>query len=128
MNTIVTTRLSLGRKLTFGRMLLLGIVAGLPLATQAGEPARLQVDGEKVSIVVSYADLNLNDQAGAGTLYARLKRASSKVCGDRPSPLEVRAYRAHQVCFENTLNKAVDRVNSQQLYALHAQRGQKAIS
>jgi UrcA family protein len=116
------------RRLTFRRMFLVCIAAGLPIAIQAGEPARVEVDGTRVSIVVSYADLNLSERAGASTLYARLKRASGKVCGNKPSPLEVRAFRSYQVCFDNTLNKAVDRVNSQQLYALHAERGHKAVS
>ncbi len=118
MNTIV-----LNRRLSFGRMLLVSIAAGLPFAAQAGEPTRAQPPGS--SVVVSYADLDLSEQAGASTLYARLKRASAKACGHQPPPIELKASRAYQDCYNLALNKAVDRVNSQQLYALHAKLGRQ---
>jgi len=123
MNTIVHHR-----RPSFRHMLLLvGIAITLPFAVQAGEPAPAHtVD---MGVVVNYADLNLTDPAGARTLYARLKRAAEKVCGNRPSQMELRASMAYQDCTDNALNKAVDRVNSQQLYALHAKRGrQDAVS
>jgi len=122
MNTIVHNL-----RRSFGRMLLIGIAAGLPFAAQAGdptsEPTRPQPTG--ISVVVSYADLNLADPAGARTLYARLKRAAGKACGNQPSPLELSASSAYRDCYDRTLNKAVSRVNSQQLYALHAERGRQ---
>jgi len=115
MNTIVHNR-----RLSFSRMLLVGIAAGLSLAVQAGEPARAQhIDS---SVAVSYADLNLADPAGARTLYARLKRAAGKVCGNQPSPLDLSASMAYQDCYDSALDKAVKRVGSKQLYALHAER------
>jgi UrcA family protein len=114
------------RRLSAGRMLLISIAAALPFATQAGEPSRVEVDGSRVSVVVNYADLNLTERAGASTLYARLKRAAEKVCGQKPAPLELRASAAYGDCFESTLNKAVERVDSQQLYALHAEQGGQA--
>jgi UrcA family protein len=118
MNTIVRNR-----RFLFSRMLLLGIAAVLPFAAQAGEPARAQLTVN--SVVVNYADLDLSEQAGARTLYARLKRASAKACGHRPPPIELKASRAYQDCYDLALNKAVKRVDSQQLYALHAERGRQ---
>lgn len=115
MNTIVHNR-----KFSFGRMLLVSIAAVLPIAVQADEPSRtLHIDSK---VVVSYADLDLSNPAGARTLYARLKRASQKTCGHRPPPIELKALRAYQDCYDSALTKAVNRVNSQQLYALHAER------
>lgn len=111
------------RRLSIGRMLLIGIAAGLPLATQAGEPAKSLLINS--SIVVSYADLDLNEPAGAHTLYTRLKQAAKKVCGHRPPPMDLDASKAYQDCFQSALNKAVKRVNSQQLYALHAKQGRQ---
>ncbi|HET6566233.1 MAG TPA: UrcA family protein [Xanthomonadales bacterium] len=119
MNAIVHNR-----RLSFGRMLLLGIAAALPLATQAGEPASSQLTVS--SVVVSYADLDLNNPAGARTLYARLNQAAKKVCGHRPPPMELHALKLYQSCFDSTLNKAVKRVDSQQLYALHAERSRQS--
>lgn len=118
MNTIVHNR-----RLSIGRMLLVGIAAVLPFAVQAGEPARAQLAVN--SVVVSYADLNLSEEAGARTLYARLKRAAQQACGHRPPPVELKASRAYQDCYESALTKAVNRVDSQQLYALHAGRGRQ---
>lgn len=122
MNTIVHNL-----KRSFGRMLLISIAAGLPFAAQAGEPASepTRAQATSISVVVSYADLNLADPAGARTLYARLKRAASKACGNQPSPLELSASVAYRDCYDPTLSKAVNRVNSQQLYALHAERGRQ---
>lgn len=118
MNTIVHYR-----KLALGRMLLIGIAVALPIATQAAEPATsLRINS---SIVVDYADLDLNDAAGARTLYARLKMAAKKVCGHRPPPVELQASMAYQDCYDSALTKAVKRVNSKQLYALHAERGRQ---
>lgn len=114
MNAFVHTR-----RFFLSRMLLAGIAAGLPFASQAGEPVRLQSAG--ISVVVSYTDLDLSEPAGAQTLYARLRSAAKKVCGNRPPPLELRASMAYQDCYNFALNKAVKRVNNQQLYALHAQ-------
>jgi len=122
MNTIVHNL-----RLSFGRMLLIGIAAGLPIAAQAGEPASepTRTQPIEISIVVSYADLDLTNPVGARTLYARLKRAAGKACGNRPSPLELRAAKEYLDCYNLALTKAVNRVNSQQLYALHAERGRK---
>ena len=114
MNTIVHHR-----KFSFGRMLLIGIAAGLPIASQAGEP--VSAKHIESNVVVSYADLDLSDPAGARTLYARLKRAAGKACGHQPPPLDLRASKEYQDCFESALTKAVKRVDSQQLYALHAE-------
>ena len=121
MNTIVHNR-----RFSFGRMLLVSIAAGLPFLAQAGEPARAQLTVS--TIVVSYADLDLSEQAGARTLYARLKRASAKACGHRPPPIELKASRAYQGCYESALTKAVKRVDSQQLYALHAEHGRQTTA
>jgi len=107
-------------RLSFGRMLVIGIAAGLPFAAQAGEPAGAK--RIESSVVVSYADLDLANPAGARTLYARLKRASAKACGHQPPPLSLRAAKEYQDCYGSALNKAVKRVNSQQLYALHAEQ------
>lgn len=119
MNTIAHIR-----RFSFGRLLLIGIAVGLPFAAQAGEPARAEPTG--VDIVVNYADLDLSEPDGARTLYARLKRAAGKACGHRPSPLELREFRAFQDCYDSALTKAVQRVDSKQLYALHSGRGRQA--
>ena len=126
MNTIVRNL-----KLSFGRMILVGIAAALPFVTQASEPASNpsteQTRSLRVasSIEVNYSDLDLADPAGASTLYARLKMAARMVCGYRPPPLGISAAREYRDCYESALTKAVNRVNNRQLYALHAEHGRK---
>lgn len=130
MNTIVRNP-----KLSFGRMILVGIAAALPFVTQASESASEPGSNPSnettrslrmaSSIEVSYTDLDLADPAAASTLYARLKMASRKVCGHRPPPLGISAVREYRDCYESTLTKAVNRVNNRQLYALHAEHGRK---
>jgi len=122
MNAIVHNR-----RLSFHRLFLVGIAAGLPFAAQAGEPASEPTRAQPtvISVVVSYSDLNLADPVGARTLYSRLKRAAGKACGNRPSPPELRAAKEYLDCYDLALTKAVNRVDSQQLYALHAGRGRQ---
>ena len=54
----------------------LAIVAcGIAMSTPA---AADQSDGEALTKVVSYADLNLNSEPGARTLYGRLRMAATQ--------------------------------------------------
>lgn len=70
------------------------------------------------SIRVSYADLNLNEEAGQETLYQRLRGAAGQICGEVHSkaPRQISDNRA---CFENALNRAVHKVGNQDLLAMH---------
>jgi UrcA family protein len=75
----------------------------------AGEPAK--------SIKVSYADLDLSTQAGAATLYSRIRGAARQVCGD-----EGTSYTDHAIwkgCFKRAVGDAVATVNNPRLTALH---------
>ena len=70
------------------------------------------------SVRVSYADLNLNRAEGIETLYTRLKRAARRVCedgGQRP----LSAQNAEKDCEEATLGRAVKKVGSERLAAIH---------
>jgi UrcA family protein len=98
--------------------LLLGALAGMSLAAQAGEPATARSAGKRV--VVSYADLDLADPAGARVLYGRLKAAARKVCEYDSLARDMRLLVAHKDCYDRALNKAVHGVDSERLNALHA--------
>lgn len=108
------------RRHMFVRTLLLGVAAGLSLGAQAGETSLAPRVSH--SVVVSYADLDLAEADGARKLYARLKAAARQVCGPVPSVREHRETADYQACHARALSKAVNRIGSQQLYALHAAR------
>jgi UrcA family protein len=71
---------------------------------------------------VSYADLNLGSEAGAHTLYQRLKGAASRVCGtvDHRSP-------ARRQCYDKALGDAVHSVGAPRLVALHGARAGRQV-
>ena len=77
-----------------------------------------EVDVESLS--VSYADLNLNEDAGTQTLYQRLRGAAGQVCGEVHSkaPREISDNRA---CFEAALDRAVRKVGNQNLLTMHVE-------
>lgn len=99
-------------------------VAACLVATLCAPVAALADSGsnlEKQTVRVSYNDLNINSPDGARQLYTRLKRASKSVCGVG-SYLELgsinRAVESKH-CYRETLDQAVDRINSNQLELLH---------
>ena len=73
------------------------------------------------SIAVDYSDLRIDTEAGARTLYARLKHASNKVCGVESYwqlGSLTRVKLAH-TCYDQTLGKAVANIDSDALTKLH---------
>ena len=106
------------------RTLLLAIASGLSLAAQAGETPH--PDQVTTSVRVSYADLDIADAAGARTLYARIKSAAREACGPEPAVLDLRDAAGYNACYEQAVAKAVNRVGSEQLQALHAARSGKS--
>jgi UrcA family protein len=74
------------------------------------------------SIVVRFADLNVDNPQGARKLYARIQTAADKVCGGPASsfwyPGQQEAYRA---CYKSSIDTAVAKVNRPMLTALHRQ-------
>jgi UrcA family protein len=106
------------------RTLLLGIASGLSLGAHAGEAQ--QPNEVTTSIKVSYADLDISDAAGARTLYARIKSAAREACGPEPAVLDLRDAAGYNACYEQAVAKAVNRVGSEQLHALHAAQSGKS--
>ena len=65
--------------------------------------------------VVSYADLNLENEADAATLRSRIESAARKVCGlDRVSFIPFALQYELQVCAKEATARAVNEVNSRQ--------------
>ena len=66
---------------------------------------------------VSYADLDLNNEAGQNTLYQRLKAAAESVC--ESTDVQTRFQFEQHKCTEEALNRAVQEVGHQELTEIH---------
>ena len=104
-----------------------GIVALVVIGFGASAPAvaspQSQLEESKIS--VSYADLNIQNAAGAKALYSRLQRAAESVCDVKSYyefgslPAASRLTKARQ-CYADALDKAVVRIDSDALTKIHA--------
>ena len=81
--------------------------------------------GEVSAKKVTYGDLNLETEAGAKVLYARLRYAAQDVCSLYQSDDLARKV-VWQTCVENSLSDAVGRINKPQVTALHNKSASRA--
>ncbi len=95
------------------------IVLGIPAIAGATPNAR---DVEDNAVRVSYADLNLSNEAGLMTLYKRLQSASRAVCGPRSlfEAGSLEQLNENKTCYRNALSKAVAKFNNATLDKIHA--------
>jgi UrcA family protein len=96
---------------------ILGTLA-VATAAQAGEGNKASAVTHE-SVVVRYGDLNLRSADGARALYARLESAADRACGNAPSAQEMWRRQEYRACFEAAMDKAVKKVGSVQVQALH---------
>jgi UrcA family protein len=77
---------------------------------------------EATRISVSFADLNIDSEAGARALYGRLQQASASVC-KKDSLRELGSLAAvakAEACYDETLTEAVAKIGSEALSKVHA--------
>ena len=86
-------------------------------AAQAGDAATAGPSYR--SVVVSYSDLDLDGVAGNKVLYARLSAAAERACGMEPSSRDLRRRSQYRTCYDSALDRAVDKIGSRELQALH---------
>ena len=79
------------------------------------------LDIERLSVKVSYGDLNINNEKGVAVLYGRLRAASISVCGVKLAWQQkcMHCVRNARDCYEDALSRSVDAVGSELLLALH---------
>jgi UrcA family protein len=92
--------------------------AAIAPTAQAGDAARSGPSYD--SVVVKYSDLDLGGVAGNKVLYARLSAAAARACGNEPDSRDLRRRMQYRACYDSALNRAVDKVGSRELQALHA--------
>ncbi len=75
-------------------------------------------------IKVSYADLNLESEAGIRKLHARLRSAAREACDVRPytQTRSLALLQAASDCFDEALESAIESVNNERLTALLEKR------
>jgi UrcA family protein len=69
--------------------------------------------------IVTYSDLNLQNQSDAAELYARLRRAANSVCSTFEAPT-IRVVTERNECVDEALSNAVAKVDNYAVTALHA--------
>jgi UrcA family protein len=98
-----------------------GIIASVAFIVLSA-PAIASADGLKGKAVkVTYADLNLEKEAGAKSLYRRLQQASKQACGvvSLKSAGSVKIMSEMQTCYRTTLTAAVEKVDNSELTKIH---------
>lgn len=77
-------------------------------------------DAATATTVVDYSDLNLSNASDVRSLYARLQRASARVCDGYKDLNSLKMKRAYDVCYEDSLARAVNEVNHSAVTAMFA--------
>ena len=99
-------------------MIAFAATAGFATTAQAGDPN--QASPHYDSVVVKYSDLDLKSIAGNKVLYARLSAAAERACGKDPQARDLQRRMQYRTCYDSALNRAVDKIGSRELQALHA--------
>jgi UrcA family protein len=94
------------------------LTSGLLASFCAPAPASADTEGEVLTQIVRYDDLNLATRRGAEALYHRLTDAAYKVCW----PLDhgnIRGREELEACLKNAVSNAVAKLNIPAVTAIH---------
>jgi len=91
--------------------------AGIASTAQADDAG--QSSARYDSVVVKYSDLDLDSAAGTKALFARLSAAAERACGNAPHARDLQRQAQFRACYDRALNRAVDKIGSRELQALH---------
>jgi len=81
-------------------------------------PSPTNANAEHRKEAVSYADLDLNSDAGAAVLVQRIKSAAKSVCAPEPTGLAEQT--AYKSCLKTSVSHALARLNNAKVSALAA--------
>lgn len=85
----------------------------------AASPAAAQ-SVETQTVRVSYADLNLNSDAGARAMLRRLRAATAEVCGERIGPRSLAEHRKIRACRTASIGQAVAELDNERVSTMFA--------
>jgi UrcA family protein len=93
------------------------IALSVPAIVSASPGGELQGKAVKVT----YADLNLEKEAGARVLYRRLQKASKEVCGveSLKNAVSLAIHVEMKSCYNRSLAAAVEEIDSEELTRIH---------
>ena len=94
--------------------------AGMAQMAQAADVA-----GDRPSLTVRYADLNVDTPAGAAALYQRIRHAAEQVCGKADSR-RLEEVVAAKDCMAKAIASSVNAVGSAELTSQYVARFGKA--
>ncbi len=95
----------------------ISIAAALSLATLVAPAHAADVGVRVAQETVSYADLNIQQAAGAKTLLGRIEGAAHRVCGPMPDRYDITSQRAYHSCVSDSMTQAIAEVGSPLLIA-----------
>ncbi|MGI9204186.1 MAG: UrcA family protein [Woeseiaceae bacterium] len=92
-------------------------ISSMPAVVVANGGSEIIGKSEKVS----YADLNVEKEAGAKQLYRRLQQASKRVCGVDSLTVvgSLRELKRAKTCYKSSLDSAVAEIDSEALTEIH---------
>lgn len=107
------------------RPLLLALASAIALSFAAVAPASAaNLDRAKS---LSYAELNLDDHAGAQALLQRIEETAQAMCGDRAGPMPLAQRAAIRQCVREKSERAVAEVGHANVTALFYDRNPRII-
>jgi len=102
----------------------LGALAALFVVAWQGAALGGSLEGslsQPVSVVVKYADLDLNRPVDVKVLYHRIRLAADRACGEREITGSHLSLPSWEVCVANAVDQAVVRLDRPALTAYHLQ-------
>lgn len=120
MNISIDSRVNGREARVHAGLMVTAALCGIALScvAAAGDPF-----SEPRTKVINYADLNLSSEAGAATMYGRLRAAARNVCKPLDSGVFKKEWRA---CFDQTIARAIVQVDEPVLTAYHNARTDKS--
>ena len=98
--------------------LLVLLAVSVPVFAYAAAPKQAL---EEVQMEVSFADLDLNHEAGIDRLYQRIRSAATEACGSTSlhEAGSLKVLKARQECYKELVDKAVLQVDNAALTKRH---------
>ena len=102
---------------------LISAIATIAL-TAVGQSATAQTPSsmKPKQVTISFGDLNVHSEVGAGVLLNRMRNASRIVCGPEPTFLDLSGRHFYDSCRKNALDSAVSAVDAPEVVEIYRGR------
>jgi UrcA family protein len=109
-------------KTTFAAVAALSLLAGASTASAATPSA------DTVSVTISYGDLDLNTNAGAHAMFARITHAAGEICGSQPDAQQLEKVLAYKGCMTTVTDRALTKLGSARVSAVASRQSPTTIA